>query len=758
MNSRTLLFFLKNTINSALTPTCSNHPMRVNHLWMCICTSMAIDAVFQEDRMKENAFAGAAGKIILHLAPFALASGAALMHVPVSAGLLNPVDRDFLMRQASDAGGLMSVMVTVQDLEPDVVQARGSASIRSETAQHTHAIRSILGQDVSEVGSWNNGMGQVGLLITRRGLELLEQSGMAKSIQPDDTRGLRDRAWMSSETQRNIERELGKKGSVDVVLSVNSDMDYHIGEHGDTVYQANSFSHGAGGMAQDVFKNSKFGAGMQILESSKAGSGPSAVVQARIDWPAYYALRMAPEVRSMKVLGVEDESHWPEEVMDTAFDQGEAQVIITMRGGESYSPYQGYMSEKAWKVQSQANQDSFRSAMQGVGHGGDGDVQAHAGLGVFTVRLGAEQLKALYEKRDARIRSVELVKPVATPSLNNSTYQINMGPAWSAGFRGAGQLMIVFDTGVAKNHMMFKNAAGASRISNEACFGTNASGYKSICPSQNMSGDSAVGTPNSGMPYCNSSSSACSHGTHVAGIAAGRQSYYTGFGNQGVSPDASIVAVQIFSYPVSGSGSPSAFNDDLLAGLAEVYAATTPGIMNPYIVNMSLGSNQLYGGTCDYYYGSFALAVANLTSRGVPVVAATGNSGSTSGISFPACISKVIKASAVNNDAFGMARAGYANIAHPGNFDGPIFLAPGGNGFSDSVESASAAGPTSMVRMSGTSMAAPHVAGFYAAIKGGDAYASVADVTAFIATKGSVAAPQALPSGTYGFRRIRSPL
>lgn len=701
-------------------------------------------------------------KFTRRLIPLVIASGAFAMLKPLQATMLNHVDREMLTHQASVGGGLMSVMVTLQDFAPEVVQSRGAASIRSEIEEEANGIHSVLGSDALKVGSWNNGMGQVGMLVTPQGLRLLEQSGLAKEIQPDHTRGLRDRAWMTPETQRTIEQALNGSGTVDVEIALHSDEQYHIGAHGDTVYQASSVISKQNGLAAGLLQKSDIGKVIQILEDGKSMSGASSVVRARIDWEAYYALRMSSEVRSLRVSGFKEESYWPEEVLESAFSQGDAEVIVTLQGGENYSPYQGYMSDKAWELQSRANEDAFHDILKDMGRG-DGDIgQNHAGIGSFTVRLTADELSHLYEARDARIRSIELVKPVATPSLSNSTNQINMPPAWNAGYRGARQLVIVLDSGVAKNHEFFKNANGVSRISNEACFGTNDANYKSICPSANNLGDSPVGTVNSGMPYndynyCGRYSDMCSHGTHVAGIAAGRESRLTGYLSQGVAPDASIVAAQVFSYPRSSNSEAVAFNIDLLAALKEVHASTTSGIMNPYVVNMSLGGG-LYGGTCDSENSSFALAVANLHSRGVPVIAATGNSGSTSGISFPACISKVIKVSSVNNDRSGTVRPSYANIAPPGNYDGPIFLAPGGNGFSDSVDSASAVGPTIMTRMSGTSMAAPHVAGFYAAIKSGEPGASVANITALISSTASIAAPQALSSGTYGFRRIRSPL
>ena len=109
-----------------------------------------------------------------------------------------------------------------------------------------------------------------------------------------------------------------------------------------------------------------------------------------------------------------------------------------------------------------------------------------------------------------------------------------MPAAWSnPNFRGAGQNIVVMDTGVQSNHEFFRDSMGISRVFFEACFGTNGSlpngtQFSSACPlfQQDANGDSPGGLPGSAAP-CGGNlalSSSCSHGTQVAGIAAGRAS------------------------------------------------------------------------------------------------------------------------------------------------------------------------------------------------------------------------------------------
>jgi subtilisin family serine protease len=167
-------------------------------------------------------------------------------------------------------------------------------------------------------------------------------------------------------------------------------------------------------------------------------------------------------------------------------------------------------------------------------------------------------------------------------------------------------------------------------------------------------------------------------------------------------------------------------------------------------------------GSCDANSSAITTSISNLTSRGVPVVAATGNNGSRNGISWPACISQAIKVSSVFNDAIGTTLSDFANIGKPANYVGPILLAPGGNLSSPSsaVKSASRTSTTSTVSFRGTSQAAPHAAGVYAAIKAANpAGISVADATAWIVSTGSIPVTYnlPLPVGIQTYRRIRIP-
>jgi subtilisin family serine protease len=383
-------------------------------------------------------------------------------------------------------------------------------------------------------------------------------------------------------------------------------------------------------------------------------------------------------------------------------------------------------------------------------------------------------MRRLYENKDPRILSVTLNQPAASTQLTNSTTLLNMQPYWPI-YRAAGQYVVVIDSGIRKDHEFFK-MNGASTVVFEACFGTNGLdqngvSWQSICPSQNGAGDSPSGQVGSGEPFanlsvCNTLASLpspythdCSHGTHVSGIAAGRSSTNISPSTlQGVAPDAGLVAVQVFSYGNTSTSNPraSAFSADILGALNAVVSATAPGTNNPFVVNMSLGG-EAYSSDCPTVYPGITYAIQNLSSQGVPVVVSTGNNGNYNGVSWPACVPQTIKVASVLNDSNGTSLAGFSNIGNPASFTGPILLTPGGGG-GTTINSSDRASTTATKRMQGTSQAAPHAAGIYAAIKAAVPGISVADATAWIVSTASIPVTYNLPTiGTQTYRRIRLP-
>jgi len=158
-------------------------------------------------------------------------------------------------------------------------------------------------------------------------------------------------------------------------------------------------------------------------------------------------------------------------------------------------------------------------------------------------------------------------------------------------------------------------------------------------------------------------------------------------------------------------GSPpclGAFTSDILAALERVYDLRTT--YDFASVNMSLGGG-LFGATCDDEpYKPF---IDNLRAAGIATVVASGNDGATAQLSAPACVSSAVSVSATTKDD---QVASYSNVA-------PFLslFAPGDEIISSYPDSQFAIA-------SGTSMAAPHVAGAWAILKQAAPTASVDEI------------------------------
>ncbi|MDI9244846.1 S8 family peptidase [Marinobacter sp. CHS3-4] len=226
------------------------------------------------------------------------------------------------------------------------------------------------------------------------------------------------------------------------------------------------------------------------------------------------------------------------------------------------------------------------------------------------------------------------------------------------------------------------------------------------------------------------------HGTHVAGIAAAVDN---DIGIVGVAPEALIYPLRVLGKEGVGSSS------DLIAAIN--WAAGRDEID---VLNLSLG------GLGNSEALRNAINAAWDGGNGKLIVAAAGNAA-TSDATFPAAYDNVIGVGAV--DGAGVL-AGYSNTGPSVNV-----VAPGGDasrdadqdGFADLVVSTYGTDEggsfvANYASLQGTSMAAPHVAGVYALMKGEVPTLTPVQFLAFL-RGGSLTRPLA-PTSDYGFGLI----
>ncbi len=256
--------------------------------------------------------------------------------------------------------------------------------------------------------------------------------------------------------------------------------------------------------------------------------------------------------------------------------------------------------------------------------------------------------------------------------------QVKSNLAHARGYTGSGAVVAVFDTGVRGTHNELR-----TQLASTSMFDATVSRYV---------------TPTDGH----------GHGTHVSGIVAGAAG--NGY-SYGIAPHAKVLPVKVFS-----SSTWTASSTALTTALKHV-----TGKSNVSVINMSLGGSSRLG-------SSFETALRGAIAADKLVVAAAGNAGGSSPL-WPARYAKetwakgqIIAVGAVDaNNRI----ASFSNRA--GDTARWYLVAPG-----TSVLNAGKASNTSYVYMSGTSMAAPIVAGAAALLEGAWPQLKAAEVASIL--------------------------
>jgi subtilisin len=230
------------------------------------------------------------------------------------------------------------------------------------------------------------------------------------------------------------------------------------------------------------------------------------------------------------------------------------------------------------------------------------------------------------------------------------------------------------------------------------------------------------------------------HGTHVAGTAAARDN---DFGVVGVAPGARLWAVRVLDNRGSG------WVSDIIKGIDYV----TANADQIDVANMSLGGSGSSDGNCGRTKNDpMHEAICNSVDAGVVYVVAAGNSGDDARKYTPAAYEEVITVSAIADSdgqpgGFGPATRHGADdtFAAFSNFGPAVDIAAPG------VDVLSTYPGNSYASLSGTSMAAPHVAGavaLYIALNGKPAHST--EVAAVANALISLADPQDSERGFSG--------
>jgi Subtilase family/FG-GAP-like repeat len=384
---------------------------------------------------------------------------------------------------------------------------------------------------------------------------------------------------------------------------------------------------------------------------------------------------------------------------------------------------------------------------------------------MFAVNVSMAELNAL--AADPRVLLIHY-NTQDPPDLVESVPLIGMPAAYAANATGVRQAVAIMDTGLQTNHVFLSQ----NMVEEEACFSNAGAG--SLCP-DGTAEQIGAGAADATTARCiNNGVNICTHGTHVAGIAAGDNSVEDGAPENGVAKNARIIAIQVFSRVDNivrcGGRAPCVLSgiDNRIRAFEWLFtnALTPEDGVRLAAVNMSIG-----GGTtrvaCDN--NAQKPAIDALRNVGVASILSAGNLGRTDQVGLNACISTAI---AVASSTKGDAISEFSNMASlvalvaPGGFGPrqPCNLEGGNANILSSVSGVPGNNDLDNETFGckfGTSMAAPHVAGAFAAIRTVCANATVDRILAALEQTGLLirdtrpAIPLVRPAGSQTKPRIR---
>ena len=277
--------------------------------------------------------------------------------------------------------------------------------------------------------------------------------------------------------------------------------------------------------------------------------------------------------------------------------------------------------------------------------------------------------------------------------LQNGVGGSNANLAWDTGFRGAGKIVAVIDTGYRPHADLNANIINGYDFITSVAIANDGNGRDASALDP---GDwSVAGQCYAGSPARNSSW----HGTHVAGTVAAVTNNAAGVA--GMAFNAKVLAVRA----LGRCGGTLADIADAVTWSSGGTVAGVPavGTKRAQVINMSLGG----GGVCTAG-SAMQLAINGALSRGTTVVVAAGNSNANvSGFTPASCTGAgLIVVGATDSTA---KKASFSNYGA-----GVDVSAPGLNIASTLNTGTTVPALDAYAYYSGTSMASPHVAGLVA--------------------------------------------
>ena len=330
-----------------------------------------------------------------------------------------------------------------------------------------------------------------------------------------------------------------------------------------------------------------------------------------------------------------------------------------------------------------------------VAHAEVDDVLRHTGVERRSVALASPRMAVRATPDDPYYAQYQW-------HFHNPTGGIRAPAAWDAA-TGEGVVVAVLDTGITAHSDLDDNVLEGYDFITDAFISRRDS-------DERAPGAHDLGDWNDDASQCPVSDSSW-HGTHVAGTVAEKTG--NGVGMAGVAHGAKVLPVRVL-------GRCGGYESDIADAIVWASGGHVDGVPDnttpAEVINLSLGG----AGVCDAQ-SPMQLAINDAISRGTTVVVAAGNDNANAANFTPASCTGSITVGATRITG---ARASYSNfgaridLAAPGG-GGAVDGNPGGyiwQAWHDSP-TAPVEGAETYVGYTGTSMAAPHVAGAVALLQ-----------------------------------------
>jgi len=437
---------------------------------------------------------------------------------------------------------------------------------------------------------------------------------------------------------------------------------------------------------------------------------------AMLAWSAPLEGNSPPDESSQPLLHAPSEKIG-EEVMESLSEQGEANVIVILKDAPPQNGVRagavrlgGEKEKQEERIRTIASRQDAVLSRLSYRNAGQQDITPKRRAGIASQPLSAPDLllKRKYLTINAFSGTVSaegLAKLADDPDverivpnrevhafLAESKAVTNASETWKLVYNGtnltgSGETVCVIDTGVDYTHPNMGGCTSTSNLNDGSCAKVPG-GYDFVNTDQNPIDDH-------------------NHGTHVAGIVASANETY-----RGIAPDARIIAIKALDSAGNGEFG------DVAAGIE--WCTYNASLFNVSVISMSLGTSTVYSSYCDDTsgYETTKAAIDAAIAKNISVIAASGNGVSTTGISSPACIRNATAVGATYDANVG--GVVYSACTDATSATDKITCFSNRNNLTDLL--APGALINSLLRgggideQSGTSMAAPMVAGAFALV------------------------------------------